>query len=135
MKNVLILFIALAVVTFSSCSDSSSDDPTPTPENYTIVYKVVSTGTVDMDTIMYMDAEGVEKYVLGEDHLDISFESPSTNYHAKFYMRGEIGDLGSCTYTVAAMDTDSSLINYYDGSYSGIGTFFKKTVEFFNNSN
>ncbi len=135
MKNLLFLFVAMAVLTFSSCSSSSSDDPTPTPTNYTIIYKVVSTGTVMMDTIMYLDASGVEKYLIGEDQLDISFESPSNNYHAKFYMRGEIDGSGSCTYTVAAMDTDSSLINYYNGSYSGAGTFFKKTVEFSQSSN
>lgn len=135
MKNVLFLFIALAIVTFASCSDSSSDNPTPTPTNYTIIYKVVSTGTVDMDTIMYLDADGVEKYVLGEDHLDISFVKPSNNYHAKFYMRGEIGDLGNCVYTVAAKDTDTSFANYYNDNYNTPGVFFKKTIEFSNTSN
>lgn len=137
MKNVLFLFVAMAVITFSSCSSSSSDDPTPTPTptNYTIIYKVVSTGTIDMDTIMYLDADGVEKYVIGEDHLDISFESPSNNYHAKFYMSGEVGTFGNCTYTVGAMDTDTSYANYYSKNYDEVGVTFKPSVEFSNISN
>jgi len=135
MKNLYLLFVAMAVLTFTSCSSSNSDDPTPTPTNYTIIYKVVSTGTVMMDTIMYMDANGREKYIVGESQLDTSFTMPSNNYHAKFYMRGEIGEMGSCTYTVAAMDTDSSFANYYNGNYGFQGDFFKKTVEFSQSSN
>jgi len=137
MKNISLLFIAIAMFAFASCSDSGSDDPTPTPTptNYTIIYKVVSTGTVMMDTIMYMDANGKQNYIVGEAQLDTSFVMPSNNYHAKFYMRGEIGELGNCTYTVAAKATDTSFANYYNGNYGFQGDFFKKTVEFSHSSN
>ncbi len=109
MKNLAFIVVATILLSSLSCS-TSSDDPTPDPVvDYTIKYSVVSTGdNVVVDTIMYMDADGVEKYVFGEKNFEHSFVKLSNNYHAKFYISGKVTN-GSCEYGLLILDKDNNI--------------------------
>lgn len=110
MKNLAFIVVATIFLSSLSCSTSSDDPPAPDPVvDYTIKYSVVSTGdNVVVDTIMYMDADGVEKYVFGEKNFEHSFVKPSNNYHAKFYISGKVTN-GSCEYGLLILDKDNQI--------------------------
>ena len=117
MKKLIFILVATILLSSLSCS-TSSDDPTPDPVvDYTIKYSVVSTGDVVVDTIMYMDADGTEKYVLDEKDFEHSFVKPSNNYHAKFYISGKTIN-GTCSYGLYILDKDESSV-YTDNNESG----------------
>ncbi len=93
-----IAFILLAIMILGSISCNNSND-TPDPDViYTIEYEVASTGDVTVDTIMYLDVNGDDKYVLGASNWGHSFEQKN-GYHAKLYISGTITS-GKCGYSI-----------------------------------
>jgi hypothetical protein len=110
MKKLAFIFVATLLLGWTACDNSSDDPPTPV-EDYTVKYSVVSTGSVNMDTIKYMDADGTEKYLLGEANFEHSFVQPSNNYHGKIYISGTIEN-GSCNYSLTVQNKDGGIISY-----------------------
>ncbi|MAE07959.1 MAG: hypothetical protein CL661_04270 [Bacteroidetes bacterium] len=116
MKKLVYILVAVIILGSISCKKSNDDSPPPTP-NYTIKYSVVSTGDVEMDTIKYMDSDGIEKYLLGESNFEHTFVQPATNYHGKIYISGEIIN-GSCNYYLSITDEDGDIQDIKDGGKS-----------------
>jgi len=125
MKYLFTILLATAVIFNFSCK-KDSDDPV---EDYSIKYTVVSNDSVKMDTIMYLDADGVEKYLFGEGNLTHSFTQPSNNYHAKLYVSGNTGNIGSSNYSVQVLDQDSGVVDLKESSTSGTDINFTWTGE------
>jgi hypothetical protein len=129
MKKLTLIFLATILIGMVSCT-KSDDDPPVTITDYTIKYSVISTGNVVMDTIKYMDVDGVEKYKIGEANFEHSFVQPSTNYHGKIYISGTIED-GSCNYLLTVEDKDGGIIEIKEnGGSSTSSSSFKWWAEF-----
>jgi|FLOH01.1.fsa_nt_gi hypothetical protein len=90
MKKLLFVLAGFVILVSISCNKSNND----TDVTYTTSYLVTSLGDVTMDTIMYMDANGDEKYEMGTSSLNMSFETKN-GYHAKLYLSGTTNK-GSC---------------------------------------
>lgn len=117
MKKIVFILVATFLLGVLSCSKSTTDDPPPVIPNYTIKYSVVSTGSVNMDTIKCMNSDGSYIYVLNEDHFELSFVQPSTNYHGDMYVSGTIEN-GSCTYSLTILDEDGGIVSIKDDEIS-----------------
>jgi len=109
MKKLASILGVILLLTVMSCETTTDDPPAPV-EDYTIKYSVVSTGDVVVDTIMYMDKDGVEQYVFGQINFEHSFVAPSNNYSGKFYISGKIIN-GSCKYDLSVLDKDGGIIS------------------------
>jgi len=134
MKKLAFILVATILLGSLSCTKSSTDDPPQTP-NYTIKYSVVSTGSVNMDTIKCMDNDGSYIYVLNEDHFELSFVQPSTNYHGDMYVSGTIEN-GSCTYSLTILDEDGGIVSIKDdGTSSSSPSYFQWWAEFKHSEN
>lgn len=134
MKKLAFIIVAALLLGSMSCDNSTDDPPTPVVD-YTIKYSVVSTGDVVMDTIMYLDADGVEKYVLGEKNFAHSFVKPSTNYHGKMYVSGDVVN-GKCAYSLLVEQKDGSYAQMnIDSTSSTISISFKWSAEFSHSEN
>jgi len=134
MKKLAFILVAIMLLGSVSCDNSSDDPPTPTP-NYTIKYSVVSTDSVNMDTIKCMNNDGSYIYVLNEDHFDLSFVQPSTNYHGDMYVSGTVEN-GSCTYSLSILDEDGGIVSIKDnGTSATSSTSFKWWAEFKHSEN
>lgn len=116
MKKLINLFLAIMVIATISCN--KSDDDTHV-ENYTIQYSVTSSTPVEMDTIMYMDVNGTEQYLIGEGSFTHSFTQPSNNYHGKLYVSGNSGNNGSSDYSLEILDENSSIITVKESGTEG----------------
>lgn len=118
MKNFAILFIIIgALLSIVSCSTTSDDNP-PTPVvDYTIKYSVSSTSNVAIDTIIYLDKDGVEKSAPSNSNFELSFVQKSNNYHAKLYVKGEIVN-GTCNISTEVIQPDSSFAGINAKEYS-----------------
>ena len=132
MRRLSIFLGVIALLTIMSCKTTNNDNPTPT-EDYTIKYSVASTGNVVIDTIMYMDVDGVEKYELGKTNFEHSFVQPSTNYHAKLYISGTVED-GSCDYSCLVENKDGGIVSIRSSGTSSTSPSSFKWVAEFNHS-
>ncbi len=83
MKKLAFAFLAIITVISFSCKKSDTPDPS---ENvtYTVKYSVVSTGDVTVDTIIYLNSNGVEETLLNQNQFSHSFNSENS-YHGKLY--------------------------------------------------
>jgi hypothetical protein len=85
MKKITLILFALAIISVIGCSKSDS-----TPDTiYTVQYNVVSTGTVNIDTIQYKNMNGETITLLGQNNADYSFTS-NNQYDADLYMAGSL---------------------------------------------
>lgn len=98
MKKLTYVLVAFVIMVSVSCKKSSD---TPSNVTYTVKYEVVSigdtSGNVTIDTIIYLNSNGVEVILEGETQFSHSFEVENT-YHGKLYVSGLTKDNGSCTH-------------------------------------
>ncbi|MFK5856733.1 MAG: hypothetical protein QM503_11425 [Bacteroidota bacterium] len=129
MKKLAFILVATILLGSLSCTKSSTDDP-PTIPNYTIKYSVVSVDSVNMDTIKCMDIDGSYIYVIEENHFELSFVQPSTNYHGDMYISGTVVD-GSCSYSLIVEAEDGTIVDIKENTTSStLSTSFKWWASF-----
>ena len=116
MKNLAFIFAATLFLGVLSCTKTIKDPPPPV-DNYTIKYSVVSVDSVDMDTIECMDIDGSYIYVIDENHFELSFVHPSTNYHGDMYISGTVIDV-SCNYSLIVEAEDGSIVHIKENATS-----------------
>ncbi|PIQ29581.1 MAG: hypothetical protein COW63_12410 [Bacteroidetes bacterium CG18_big_fil_WC_8_21_14_2_50_41_14] len=126
MKKITYFTLFLAIISFMSCSKSSS----PPDVIYTVKYTVTSSGDVQMDTIQYKNISGEMVTKISEPNLDYTFTSPN-GYNASLYVSGNIEN-GEVFFNMQV--TNSTGTVYIDStSWNNINTGasyqFKKKAE------
>ncbi len=125
-----LVFAFLAIITVISFSCKKSDTPDPSENvTYTVKYSVVSTGDVTVDTIIYLNSNGVEETLLNQNQFSHSFNSENS-YHGKLYISGSTTNNGNCEYGFQILQGDDVIKDNSSGSQSSTPVGFTFSGEF-----
>lgn len=126
MKKLLVILIVFIVLGSLSCKKTETDPPADV--TYTVKYSIASTGDVVVDTIIYLNASGVEETLVNQNQFSHSFESVNV-YHGKLHVSGNTNN-GSCDYGLQILEGEGIIKDNSSGSQSTVPVSFSFSAEF-----